>query len=594
MALTLDSAPTYMKRGSTVEIQVSGSAVTPTIGNTTVVSGSAVLTISNIVAEGGGVYILKCIVPHTVALQHDNVTGYAWTITVSAENVITGDITLLPQPGYDFVNLTNPTTTSSLLTGYTAVTAVTGDQLVYTKRNYPEGLTLDTVNINSTYTLSAAIGIDSKIKRYVIQANGNVAATEVLTDLPTMALVVNDVNANTAEPLLTGTCSRLHSDIGITIDGTDRFNTMNVSKDWAFNTDPFEVSPSTVVASNETGGVSRGSYNFDHNGLVLLNSNVALFYREGLSHVGNDSRIMMKISTDDGVTFGAPTVVIDDPSWDVRGVAVNLASNGNISLFYVTRDNSIGQNDPKDFFHVYSTDNGTTWSTPSSIMSLFPDVGASDWIAAWGTGFQTSQGLMQVVYAVDRAWAIFSSDNGVTWGNRKVIYDYESSTDFLSECTPVKIDDDHIVMYTRRQNNQTIVYVHTSDDGGLTWTNPRDGGATWSSELIQSPPTTRGALVGDDVVIGIGARKPLVNILTMRGSKWHAFYASEELLDENSPARKVVYEGDPTMENIDHGMPNPVALTNKDYTCLIFWYSETIGSDAANETDIFVGTDQRY
>ena len=595
MALTLDSAPTYMKRTTTVVFQISDPISFS--GISVEYSGNA-LEITHTHNLSAGVYTIICVVPDNLALLH-NATGYPWTITAGAETVVTGNIPLLPEPAYDFVDLTSPTTTSSLLTGYTAVTAVTGDQLVYAKRNYPEGLELTNVNADSTYTLSAALGIDSRIKRYVIQANGTVAAKEILEENLTTTIVVDDVNATTSTPTITGTCNKLLANNQVTIGGTHTYNTLNINKNWSFPTDPFEIPNDILVASNLTDGVTTGSYLFDHSLLELDNGDIYMAFREGISHVGNDGRSLQMYSSDRGVTWTTPTLLHEDASWDVRGIALAKAQNGDLTYFVTLRDTSLGTSDAKDVIYKRSTDNGATWGAATSLNSLFPDAkhaGGFPLFVPWGTAIETSQGLMQLFYSHNQAWVLYSTDNGVTWGNRQVVYDRTDVTEFYGEPTPIKIDDDNLIILVRKQSNGDLITHMASDDGGLSWSSPQYGEITWTAELITSPPTTRGCLVGDNIIIGWGARRTIASILTVPIAKYHALYAPEEYLDATYPARKIVYNSttNDTGDAIDFGMPDLLTLSGIDYTCLMVWYDNANSTPNLKETDIHIGTCQRW
>lgn len=178
-AMVLDSAPSELIRGTTLnEFVVSSVAAVPTLGNTTITSGSVSLTVTSI--TGSGPYTIQATCPASLALQHD-ATGYAWTVTIGAETVVTSDIPLNPPAGYQYIDLVSPITTSgSLLQGFTGDTPVTGDQLVAWTDTDPGNVAI-TLNADGTFELVTRPPNDQTISRYVIQANGTLGTEAVYT-----------------------------------------------------------------------------------------------------------------------------------------------------------------------------------------------------------------------------------------------------------------------------------------------------------------------------------------------------------------------------------------------------------------------------
>ena len=597
MALTLDSEPASIKRGTSVNFEVSGAPTTPTVSNTSIAHGGDSLVTTNVHDLGSGSYLIVARCPSTITKLHD-ATGYAWTITINTENTDTSTLPFLPEPGWDFVNLSSPTTTDSLLTGYTATTAATNDQLVFTKGNYPEGHLLS-VNADSTFSLSGTATIDSIINRYVISSAGTVYAKEEQTTLPTMSYTITDeYNLSEGGQTISGTCSRLHSQCNFSDPSGNRYNFVNIDSTWSIPTDPTEITPYIAVASNQSVGTA-GCYLYDHMLMRLANNNIMMVYRTGSSHADNAGYLRRIISTDEGVSWGSAVDVANDGTFDTRNTGGGVDStSGRIVIFY--RLYSAPGQVTNDIEYVTSTDNGDTWSSATSVYSLLTPYERNNAMLPWGNMWETPDGLFQMFYSVDVALTLKSTDNGQTWGSPNVIYSGTENITFYGEPSVVKIDNDRLVMFVRKQGDggagtYDITAWCVSDDGGATFTHPVENEVTWTTTTTLSPATTRGYCNNGNVVIGWGARRPISQILTVRASEDYAYYAGDQLLDEDYPTRRVVYESttNDTGSSIDFGMPYLLPLTDIDYTCLMAWYDNPDVVTNTAMADIWIGTDQR-
>jgi hypothetical protein len=172
--LTLDSSPTDITRGSTGSFTISNPATAPTTGNTTLVSAGDSLTVDSV--TGSDPYTINFTCPSNLSKQHD-ATGYAWTITVDAENVVSGNVPLLEPAGWDYVAVVDPVTTEgSFFYNYTGDAPVTGQQLVYeTHAN------LESVGADGEWVWSSLPASDVTIDAYVINADGTIGTTGTAT-----------------------------------------------------------------------------------------------------------------------------------------------------------------------------------------------------------------------------------------------------------------------------------------------------------------------------------------------------------------------------------------------------------------------------
>ena len=592
MALTVVSSPASIRRDCVVTVRVNGYVTLPTTGNTSATLDGAALTLKN-THDLTGSSDLVFVVPKPFSKLCSS-SGYTLNIVVGAENVDVLNVQFLPRPGWDFVDLTAPTTASSLLTGYADQTAVTGDQLEFTRGDFPQGLTLS-VNADSTYTLSGTSTIDSQINRRVIKAAGTVGAIEKLTTLPAMSYVINDVdNPLEGGQTLTGTCSRLHSECHFEDPSSNRYNFTNVNTDWTLPTDPFEVDNYIAVASNQVSGTA-GSYMYDHRFWRLNNGEIMMVYRRGASHVDNDGYLECIKSSDEGVTWGSPVTVANDATYDTRNTAGGVVSATGRVIVFFRLYSAIGTQFGLQY--VYSDDNGATWSAPVEFRSIvLPYENGSNSIP-WGPMVEVGGTLHQMIYCLDGACKISSTDNGVTWGNPTPVYSGTRtlSTQYFVEPTWMQLDGSKFVMYVRNQQDFDTLAVCVTEDFE-TWTAPEHGVIPYvTTQAANSPTTAGGHLVGDNLFMGFGMRKPISEIISIVASKWTAYYSGEEIIDEDYPTRRVVYKSttNDTGANIDFGMPDFLPITNVTHTALMCWYDNPDTSPNTDMADIWVGTATR-
>jgi len=168
--LTINTSPSNITRGSTGSFTISNPATAPTTGNTTLVSAGDSLTVDSV--TGSDPYTINFTCPSNLSKQHD-ATGYAWTITVDAENVVSGNVPLLEPAGWDYVAVVDPVTTEgSFFYNYTGDAPVTGQQLVYeTHAN------LESVGADGEWIWSSLPASDVTIEAYVINADGTIGGT---------------------------------------------------------------------------------------------------------------------------------------------------------------------------------------------------------------------------------------------------------------------------------------------------------------------------------------------------------------------------------------------------------------------------------
>ena len=177
-------------------------------------------------------------------------------------------------------------------------------------------------------------------------------------------------------------------------------------------------------------------------------------------------RAMLIRSTDDGRTWSAPTTIIDTPDDDRHPNFIELADGTILCSFF----RYSGVRDGTRANILRSTDGGLTWSEPSELPSPL------EWDATDGPFVQLRDGgVLIALYGdilgrSDRAEriAVFrTDDSGVTWRCTGVI----EAEHELSEPGIVELPDGRLIVIARPEGA-----ISWSDDGGETWTEPASFG----------------------------------------------------------------------------------------------------------------------
>ncbi|HVL88739.1 MAG TPA: sialidase family protein [Actinomycetota bacterium] len=166
---------------------------------------------------------------------------------------------------------------------------------------------------------------------------------------------------------------------------------------------------------------------------------------------------------------------IYDSEWDDRNAAGGVTSTGTIVAFFARYDSHTGI--WHDMGFIRSTDDGQSWSDYKTV-----PVGADRWYSPYGKLVELPGGrLMQLLYGNDgysyRVRAIFSDDDGETWGNEVTID--RQSFERPTEADAILVDG------TTNDNARLIVVSRTEPGpnpqagGGLYQYVSANGGRTW-------------------------------------------------------------------------------------------------------------------
>ena len=186
----------------------------------------------------------------------------------------------------------------------------------------------------------------------------------------------------------------------------------------------------------------------------------------------NDINIVIRRSTDNGKSWSNMETIVDYPLGQSASDASMIVDEitKEIFLFF----NHMNLETEKDIYYlkmISSKDNGRSWSTPIDLTSqiTLPEWQKDFKFITSGRGIQTKSGaLIHNIVNLEKGLFLFKSDDhGKTWHLIK---------------TPIKPADeskvielaDGTLMINSRVNNLGHRYIHTSKDGGLTWTSSAD------------------------------------------------------------------------------------------------------------------------
>jgi hypothetical protein len=110
-----------------------------------------------------------------------------------------------------------------------------------------------------------------------------------------------------------------------------------------------------------------GYYGFSDPNITLLQNGWLMLSYAGRGNPDDNAHdnVQIRISKDQGVTWGSPQVVASGRSWEPGMVQL---ADGDIEMFYSSEAKWWPSTNPQqDILFVHSTDNGTTWSAPVEV-----------------------------------------------------------------------------------------------------------------------------------------------------------------------------------------------------------------------------------
>lgn len=222
--------------------------------------------------------------------------------------------------------------------------------------------------------------------------------------------------------------------------------------------------------------VSDAKYNSFAGVVKCPNGDILGGYRKGSSHtVGGAGAGLYTIrSTDGGATWGTPSIVANDPTYDYGTATLSDIGGGRIALVTWLRPNAGGLPIVNGTRIYISTDNGMTWAAPITVdtgawlgkysVSESPLIyfGGAYYIGVWGenAGTPTNSYRAGILRSVDLA----------TWTQVADFYDDgHGSTQSFNE-VGVAVVNTSLVAIVRSEMTASM-WTSTSADG-TTWTTP--------------------------------------------------------------------------------------------------------------------------
>lgn len=211
--------------------------------------------------------------------------------------------------------------------------------------------------------------------------------------------------------------------------------------------------------------------------------------KKGCSDTG-DIDLVMKRSTDNGLTWGAMKVIWDDgenvcgnpaPVVDRETGEVHLLSTWNNGKDHESRIIAGTSIDGREIYHLVSKDMGESWSIPRNISSTTKQ---ADW--TWyatgpvhGIQLINKPNKGRLIIPCDHiekdskkyySHAIYSDDHGQSWKLGGT-----SQDDQVNECTVAELSNGDLILNMRNysRKDSQVRQVAVSKDGGVTWMNQR-------------------------------------------------------------------------------------------------------------------------
>jgi BNR repeat protein len=233
-----------------------------------------------------------------------------------------------------------------------------------------------------------------------------------------------------------------------------------------------------------------------------VNGTIFNFYRKGTSHLGDRGVIMLRTSTDNGVTWalhdnsfgGVDTshgclstdalgCIFADATLDSRNAFGGVSHDGSTLIIgwntYNLTGSSIGGCASHATCQAYlsrSTDNGATWTNGSALAGYVAGYGAL-LVVPNGGGASGSCATGCVAISLlshsSTIYFLFSYDNGASWTTAKI---HPRSNDTGSyEMGILWLNADRLLMFVRDDNSSCFqncaLAAYYSPDMGTTWTN---------------------------------------------------------------------------------------------------------------------------
>ena len=291
------------------------------------------------------------------------------------------------------------------------------------------------------------------------------------------------------------------------------------------------ASPAAAEDARSTVVVARadpGRKAFFADMIRLIDGHLLVAYRDASDHLGQDGRLLVVDSHDDGRTWGEPRVVVDTIT-DDRDPKLSQSRDGTILLNFFRTDWTGYPPGPITLIGTFvarSTDGGRSWSEPVQVQSAMS--GASDvLVGIYHAGHAATHGpivqlpdgdLLVPLYGTlptggdHLASVVRSTDGGRTWpqSGESFLPDPPAGISFLEPNLSVLR---HGLLMAVLRSDVNRAFLTYSRDGGRTWTDPVDTGLPASSHHQLVTRSGDVLLTYGDLSGRFGAGRPTVGRL---------------------------------------------------------------------------------
>ena len=227
--------------------------------------------------------------------------------------------------------------------------------------------------------------------------------------------------------------------------------------------------------------------------VVVTKKGMALAFAEGRQKATDQAEndIVMKRSSDGGVTWGALQLIHDDGANSLNNPTALVAESGRIFLMYQripahlkehSKETATGYEGENIYrtFTVTSDDDGATWTAPVDVTrGTKHPTGATTVASGPGIGIQLTRGphkgrlvmpFNEGPYGQWNNYAALSDDDGVTWrcgeNVRGALIGQRSQ---MNEVQMVERSDGSVRLDSRQFAGAKVRKTAVSSDGGATW-----------------------------------------------------------------------------------------------------------------------------